>query len=226
MPPDDNGLAAAGPLGQYGFPLWYRDKTGVLLELGLDPADPNLPAIGDFKTGEPLVLPGNFPDEAFYFLAEARLATGGTAVAGRARVILALEAAFGGDGKPKDKMQAVFGRIRVRIDGAVPNGTYVFTHPYGTSGPYQADERGRLFETEDITLTPGDFEAALGSHIGPFLRWTDDGTPLDPGHLGDGRTPHQVTGSPFATDFVIIERSSARRRARRRDRTSGGGRRR
>ena len=200
-------LAAVGPLNELGFPRWYRDSNDVLLELGLDLDDPNLPAVGELPTpGAAMSFPDNFPDEAFYFLAEARLPTGGTAVAGRARVILALEAAFGGDGKPKPGMQAVFGRIRFRIDGAVPNATYVFTHPYGQSPEYKADEGGRLFETEDITLAPGDFEAALGSQIGPFLRWTPDPA-LAPGYLGDGTTPHRVTGSPItpSQNFVIIE---------------------
>lgn len=199
-------LAEAGPLDEVGFPRWYRDSDGTLLEIGLDLDDPNLPAIGELPTpGAPLSFPDNFPDEAFYFLAEARLPTGGTPVAGRARVILALEAAFGGDGKPKDRMQAVFGRIRFRIDGAEPNGTYVFTHPYGRSRELQADERGRLFETEDITLAPGDFDAALGSQIGPFLAWTNGAAPQ--GYLGDGTTPHRVTGSPFNWNFVMIERA-------------------
>lgn len=199
-------LAAAGPLNEFGFPRWYRDSNDVLLELGIDPADPNLPAVGELPApGAPLSFPDNVPDEAFYFLAEARLPTGGTAVAGRARVILALEAAFGGDGKPKAGMQAVFGRIRFRIDGAVPNATYVFTHPYGQSGELQADEGGRLFETEDISLSPGDFNAALGSQIGPFLRWTNDAPQPPPGYLGDGATPHKIVGSPFNRNFVIIE---------------------
>jgi len=198
-------LAAVGPLNELGFPRWYRDSSDVLLELGIDPADPNLPAVGELPTpGAPLSFPDNFPDEAFYFLAEARLATGGTPVAGRARVILALEAAFGGDGSPKAKMQAVFGRIRFRIDRAIPNETYVFTHPYGQSGELQADDRGRVFETEDISLSPGDFEAALGSQIGPFLRWDVD---APQGYLGDGRTPHKIIGSPLPQpqNYVIIE---------------------
>lgn len=200
-------LAAVGPLNEFGYPRWYRDSNDVLLDLGIDPADPNLPAIGELPDpGAPLSFPDNFPDEAFYFLAEARLATGGTAVAGRARVILALEAAFGGDGTPQDTMQAVFGRIRFRIDRAVPNATYVFTHPYGQSGPLRADDRGRLFETEDISLSPGDFEAALGSQIGPFLRWSNDAPQAPPGYLGDGATPHKITGSPVQQqNYVIIE---------------------
>lgn len=199
-------LAAVGPLNEFGFPRWYRDSNDVLLDLGIDPADPNLPAIGELPDpAAPLSFPGNFPDEAFYYLCETRLPTGGTAVAGRARVILALEAAFGGAGNPQPGMQAVFGRIRFRIDRAVPNGVYVFTHPYGQSGELRADDRGRLFETEDISLSPLDFQAALGSQIGPFLRWSNDAPQAPPGYLGDGATPHRIAGSPVQQNYVIIE---------------------
>ncbi|HYO19077.1 MAG TPA: hypothetical protein VES02_10500, partial [Dermatophilaceae bacterium] len=65
-------LAASGPINnENGFPIWYRDAEGRTLELGLDPADPNTPAMGDLPTpGAPVSFPGNFPDEAFYLLVD------------------------------------------------------------------------------------------------------------------------------------------------------------
>ena len=67
----------------HGFPLWYEDTDGTRLELGLDPNDPNLPALELPTPGADVVFPdggpGNFPDEAFYFIAEAEMLVGGPA---------------------------------------------------------------------------------------------------------------------------------------------------
>src|SRR4051812_17169167 len=90
------------------------------------PAALELPA-----PGAPVVFPGNFPDEAFYFSAEAEMLVGGPAGSARARLILALEAAFGGTGAVVDGQQMVFGRIRLRIDDVEPGRTYTATGPYG-----------------------------------------------------------------------------------------------
>jgi len=167
-------LAVVGPISPDNrFPLWYKDSQGVRLGLALDPGDPLAPAIGELPVpGAPLSFPDNFPDEAFYSLVEARMTTGGTAAPGRARVVLALEAAFGGTGEVIDGQQMVFGRVRVRIDGGVPGAAYRFTHPYGQTDPLIADEDGRVFVTEDIGAVPLAFAAALDSQVAPFLRWT------------------------------------------------------
>lgn len=199
-------LTAVGPRsGKHGFPLWYKDATGTRLELAVDPADPFCPAMGELpSSGLPVSFPGNFPDEAFYMLAEASMTTGGAGAPGRARLVLALEAAFGGTGEVIDGQQTVFGRVRVRIDGAVPGASYTFTHPYGITDPLEADDRGRVFVTEDIERIPLDFAAALNSNVAPFLRWPSGGAmapgefEAPPGHLGDGSTEHTITGSPFA----------------------------
>lgn len=118
-------------------------------------------------------------------------------------MVLALEATFGGTGDVVDGQQIVFGRLRVRIDGAVPGALYTFTHPYGQTAPLPADDRGRVFVTEDIGVSPSAFEGALQSHVAPFLRWTS-GTARAPGeaeapagHIGDGDTAHTITGSPL-----------------------------
>ena len=164
-----NGLIAVGPPDPvHGFPLWYEDSDGTRLELGLDPNDANLPALELPTPGAPVVFPnggpGNFPDEAFYFIAEAEMLVGGPAGSARARLILALEAAFGGTGAVVDGQQMVFGRVRLRIDDVEPGATYTATGPYGViSG--EADDRGRVFETEDIGAA-GDFTSPFASRSG------------------------------------------------------------
>lgn len=139
------------------------------------------------------------------------MVTGGGARRGRARVVLGLEATFAGTGAVADGQQIVFARIRFRIDDGVPGGSYVVTHPFGEIAPMTADDRGRVFETEDIGVAPLQFDGALGGHVAPFLRWTagaakkpgESDPPL--GYLGDGTTAHTVTGSPFGTNYVRIQ---------------------
>ena len=201
-----NGLTAVGPTDPvHGFPLWYEDSDGTRLELGLDPNDANLPALELPTPGAPVVFPnggpGNFPDEAFYFIAEAEMLVGGPAGSARARLILALEAAFGGTGAVVDGQQMVFGRIRLRIDDVEPGATYTATGPYGAiSG--EADDGGRVFETEDIGAT-GDFTSPFASRIGPFLRWAAN-SPT--GYLGDGVSERTVTIGTGATQgFFRLE---------------------
>lgn len=196
-------LAYRGPVDPvHGFPLWYEDGTGRRLALGLEP-DPLTPAVGDYDPAAPLAIPTNFPDEAFYFLAESRMdvtaAGGGTA---RARLVLALEAAFGGAGDPRPGMQVVFARIRVRIDDVVPLATYLVTHPYGVTPPLPADDRGRVFWTRDLGLADGDPDAVLRSgQVAPFLV----GAGAPPGYLGDGVSQTTVTGSPLGTNLFRID---------------------
>jgi hypothetical protein len=208
-----NQLKAVGPLAsEYSFPLWYKDSSDTRLELALNPDDPFTPAMGDLQTpGSPVSFPANFPDEAFYMLVDARLTTGGMPAPGRARVVLALEAAFGGTGDVAAGQELVFGRVRVRLDGGVPGGRYVFTHPYGQTEALEADERGRVFVTEDLGGVPMIFTGALESEVGPFLRWTSGAAKLpgenDPpvGYLGDGVTQHSITGSVLGTNFFAID---------------------
>jgi hypothetical protein len=207
-------LVAVGPMNPAtGFPLWYKDATGTLLDQALSTADPNTPAVGDpqpFVSSRP-GAPASLPDESFYWLAEARMVTGGGVRRGRARVVLALEATFAGTGAVADGQQIVFARVRFRIDDGVPGGSYVITHPFGQTDPLVADDRGRVFETEDIGVAPLQFDGALSGHVAPFLRWTSGAEKLpneaDPpaGYLGDGDTAHTITGSPFTTNFVRIE---------------------
>jgi hypothetical protein len=201
-----NRLAFAGPAHPgNGFPMWFEDGTGLRLELVTD-ADPMAPAIADLQTpGAPVSFPDNYPDEAFYFMAEAQLAVGGAGVDGRARVILAIEAAFGGVGLPDPDARVVFARLRVRMDDVIPGQKYVITHPYGVIDDplLTADDNGRFFHTFDLGIVESDCTAVLRTgQVAPFLQW-DAGAPG--GYIGDGVSDHKVTGSPFGTNFVRIE---------------------
>jgi hypothetical protein len=213
---NDRRLKRVGPIDpNHGFPLWFEDENGLRLELGLNPnprnPDPLIPAIGDLKPATKLPatnppdrfpFPDTLPEEIFYFLAEAQPNVGAGA---RARVILALEAAFGGDGDPHEGLNVVFARIRVRMDG-LPNGAkYRVTHPYGVFEDLEADDRGRVFYTKDLGIVEGDPTAVLRSgQVAPFLQWSS-GAPK--GYIGDGVTDRQITGSPpnQNSNFVKIE---------------------
>lgn len=199
--PNTIRLKSAGSIdSENGFPLWFGDGT-TRLEIVLN-EDENAPAIGELPDpNAPMTFPGNFPDEAFYFMAEARLPVGGAGTVGRARVIMALEAAFGGAGQPAVGANVVFARIRVRMDDLVPGGLYSIYHPYGEFIDLPADEKGRVFHTVDLGIAEGNVYAVLEvGEVAPFLRGT---TVVPAGYLGDGATEQEVTGGP-ARDHVVI----------------------
>jgi hypothetical protein len=206
------GLVAAGPVNPVnGFPDWYRDNKGLELQGCMNPRDPNCGAIVVPDGTQPVAFPGNFPKEFFYMLADApTLKTGsGDKVVAQ----FALEGAFAGTGAVVDGQQMAFARIRFRINtGLVPDTDYKITHPYGTdvvhSGPTTASPN--LYVTQDVGITPGAFTQVLGGRVGPFLTWDTYGqTPAaggpPAGYVGDGATPHKVTGSDLGTNFVRIE---------------------
>ena len=197
------GLTAVGPvMSANGFPEWYKDSTGTRLALCLETTNPLCGFVaGDIPNpAAPLVVPGNFPEEAFWMLGSAGLTTSN---AGRATLVLALEAAFS-VGPVKDGDQVSFGRVRIWVDNLQPGATYIVTHPYGRDvfSNVDAGTRGIRY-TEDIGIgAPGDFTGALNSRIGPFLKWTA-GAPA--GFIGDPNLLHAVTGSPYSTNFFRIE---------------------
>ena len=85
----------------------------------------------------------------------------------------------------------------------------MITHPYGVDEFDVTDTATRNINfTEDVGIgAPGDFTGALGSRINPFLRW-DTGLVKGPdgaSYLGDGVTPHAVTGSDLGTNFFRID---------------------
>jgi hypothetical protein len=212
-------LARVGPANNpsppgHGFPAWYQDLTGQVLDLCLpDANDPG----GLQQTAcllpdpPPYTFPDTFPEEVFYHRAVSTpLATG---AGKRAILVLALEAAFA-TGGPVPGQQIVFTRIRVTA-GVPFDGTYTVKHPYGTETfpdvHAGAGNRDIVF-SEDIGTAPGDFTTALTSRVGPFLQRAASagGAPLDPltingsRFLSDGVAAEFVTGSPFNTNYFEI----------------------
>ncbi len=225
------------------FPVWYSDTNGATLELCLSKATSSRvgglmctllvnPPI--FDDALPIVFQANYPDEGFYFTADAAIDAG--TVPDAQGIILgygaAVEAAFGG-GVPKVGDQVTFARIRIRADVPVL-GTYTVTHPYGVETfivdvnncPVGPPCPGAINMTRDVGLGgPVDFSGALGGDIGPFLhsvgapyQETNPDTGLIESFIGDPNlttlvdfngVPTPVPGelvdhSPFGTNFVRI----------------------
>ena len=202
-----------------GFPLWYQDTAGLVLDLCL-PANQAqldagicliLPPDQDPVEGInlPLVFPTNFPEESFWWNAGALIDLPG---GNRAVLVLGLEATFNG-GVPAVNDQISFGRIRIVVDAPV-DGNYTVTHPYGVKEfpDVIAGKRAIAF-TDDIGIgTPGDFSGALQSGIGPFLVAADapGGSPLPLVTIGgdqflsDTLLPEFVTGSPTGNNFFEV----------------------
>lgn len=208
-----------------GFAAWYQDSHGRTLDLCLSkavssrvPGTPGaptymcnlLPTPGVFDDAQPVVFPSNFPDEAFWFTADA-------AIVDAARGInlsygSAIEAAFAA-GDPIEGDQISFARVRIRVD--VPTaGTYVITHPYGIE-VFNIDTPGRraINMTRDIGIgAPKTYDGALKGDIGPFLRSVNgpytETNPVSGGaeqFVGDPNLNEAVTGSPFNTNYIRIE---------------------
>ena len=197
------GLKRVGPIDETnGFPSWYQDTNGTRLELCLDANDPNC-IMGTLPTpGQPVSFPGNFPDEAFWSVADSTIDAGG---GDKALLVTGVEAAFGGAGTVAKGQQISFGRIRVRVSGLVDGADYKVTDPYGSDTfTAEAGAFKGINSTEDIgSLSPdGVFDQTMAAKSAPFLKWTA-GAPA--GYLGDAVTPHAVTGSPFNTNFFRVE---------------------
>ncbi|MFT4416857.1 PKD domain-containing protein [Fredinandcohnia humi] len=194
-----------GPINSFnGYPVWYKDENGLKLALNDNPNDPfsgllvtDLP-----DPTQPVSFPDNYPEEAFYMLAEAEMETG---TGERALLVLALEAAFVNE-VPVEGEQIVFGRVRIRIFGLQPNVEYTITHPYGIDtfiAEPDGEGNGEINFTEDIGgVNGGDFELALNSRVHPFLRWDPAVSPAPPeGYIGDPNQLHPITGSVFVDRF-------------------------
>src|SRR5215813_11002947 len=94
-------LARTGPVDHNnGFPQWYQDQTGLVLDACL----PNAAELADgtclvtpdqlTNPSAPIVFPNNFPDEFFFFNANSNMDVNG----GRALLVMALEGAFANGG--------------------------------------------------------------------------------------------------------------------------------
>lgn len=208
-----------------GFAAWYQDTHGRTVDLCLSkalssrvPSVPGTPTYmcllavtpGVFDDTQPAILPGNFPDEAFWSTADAALVDVARGI--NLTYVSALEAAFSG-GDPVDGDQISFARIRMRVD--VPTaGTYIITHPYGVEA-FTVDTPGRkaINMTRDIGIgLPKTYTGALRGDVGPFLRSVNgpytETNPQTGGQevfIGDPNLEEPATGSPFNTNYVRIE---------------------
>ncbi|WP_028624279.1 hypothetical protein [Pseudomonas sp. Ant30-3] len=207
------------------FAAWYQDTHGRTLDLCLSkavssrapgaPGAPSymctlLPTPGVFDDAEPIVFPTNFPDESFWFTADATIIDAGRGI--DLEFGTAIEAAFAAE-EPVEGDQVSFARVRIRVD--VPTaGTYVVTHPYGVDVfdvPAGGDRAINM--TRDIGIgTPKTYDGALRGDVGPFLRSVNgpytETNPLTGAaeqYIGDPNLQEAVTGSPFNTNFVRIE---------------------
>ncbi len=215
-------LARVGPTNLpspagHGFPNWYQDLNGTVLDLCLPNAsDPGALQqnacllVGPGLPDPPYSFPTNFPDEAFYFNATALL---DMPSGKRATLVTALEAAFA-VGPVVVGDQITFTRIRL-FAGVPEPGIYTVTHPYGVETfPVDAVAAGNrdIVFSEDIGVAKGVFNGALSSRVGPFLQRSasSGGAPLAPvtlngaQFLSDGVATEFVTGSPFGTNYLEI----------------------
>ena len=215
------------------FPAWYEDSTGLRLDLCLaasidrinppnycltePPDQTKLPYVDAFDPAA-----SNFPDEAFWWTAEAEV----TNNTGRAILVLATEAAFS-NGEVVDGDQIVFNRTRIRVQGlGLKKGVkYRVTYPYGvkvlTATQKDLRKPAEINVTEDfgcpISLVAAcnfkDVFAPTGNGgrvlnpIGkPWLVWDPAVAPKAPaGYVGDPNVEHRVTGSPTGNNFFKIE---------------------
>ena len=215
-------LARVGPTNLpspagHGFPNWYQDLNGTVLDLCLPNAsDPGAAQqnacllVGPGLPDPPYSFPNNFPDEAFYFNATSLL---DMPSGKRATLVLALEAAFS-VGAVAVGDQVVFTRIRL-FAGVPEPGIYTVTHPYGVEtfpvDAVSASGNRDIVFSEDVGVARGDFNGALHSRVGPFLQRADSlGAPAGPvtlngaQFLSDGLATEFVTGSPFGTNYFEI----------------------
>src|SRR5439155_652 len=141
-------LFGFGPIDPInGFPQYYQDSNGLALQQCVDLAcDPAL-AIPD--PTRPISFPDNFPVELFYSRAIS------TITVGTIKAVLndQFEGSFANGAVALPGDQVVFGRVRVRIFGGTPGGTYTVTHPYGVE-VLQADAVGTVNFTQDSARIP------------------------------------------------------------------------
>lgn len=210
--PASAGLAKAGPINpQTGFPAWYEDSNGVRLEpCVISVANCFLGATLP-NTGQPFSVPGNSPEELFYYAVDSTMtsANGGTAF-----LRVALEGGFSSaSGAPEAGKQAVFARVRVRVDNLVPGATYTVTHPWGVETLVAGPSAVRSINfTSDIGCPviagspPCDFNLPLTGAVGPFFAW-DTGAPA--GFLGSFGTPHTLQSAGLVPNVFRIEGPNA-----------------
>ncbi|NKX53843.1 Ig-like domain-containing protein, partial [Arthrobacter mobilis] len=195
-------LAGRGPVDpQNGYPMWYSDGS-VKLQLCYTA---ELNCLATPPNPGPVSYPDNFPDESFWFAAEA---SGGNLRLYEA----ALEAAHANEAViPGDQMG--FARLRFRLVNLDPGKDYTITHPYGVHVVTAGDD-GTVFETidegacEPAPDDPCDWDRVGAAFLGDykvgttasFLRQVN----APAGTLGDPTTDAPVTGAPSGNNFVTV----------------------
>lgn len=197
-------LAGRGDVDpQHGYPTWYSDGTVKLkycytAEDGCVSTPPN---------SGPASYPDNFPDEAFWFHAEA---SGGNLGLYEA----ALEGAHANE-VVVDGDQMGFARLRFRLENLVIGAEYTITHPYGVHTFEAVEEKGVgiIEQTIDEGCDPEaggpcNWDSVGAAFLGEyqlgttatFLRQVN----APAGRLGDPAIPAPVTGAPSGNNFVQV----------------------
>src|SRR5712691_10191522 len=201
-----------------GFPVGLIDERGTSLAPCVDDillclAGTTLPDLG-----LPPDVPGNFPSEFFYSLADAHLNVPGSTVA---LLRVGIEGSFVNAPLVEAGQQTLFGRVRVRIRGGLTIGTtYRITHPYGVLTTTAIDKNGvgTIDETVDLgcvaaLVTAGicpPFTPIVTSTPWPFLIWDPAVGPAAPaGFIGDPAILHSVIGSPTGNNLFKVEELDA-----------------
>jgi hypothetical protein len=214
-----------------GFAEYLTDNNNLSLELCLSPSSPvGTAPFCFFDPPDPanaFSTQIGFGFEAFWWLASPDTSNfpappnppDGTGVS--AVLVLGAEAAFLGE--IFDGGQFPFTRLRIRVD--VPQtGYYRITEPYGEHVyPISAVGAGNeINDSFDVEFAQGSIDAAgvvteataNTNCVGPWLTWdtfasndplldnTGDG---NPDFIGDGATPHLITGSPTGNNLFRIE---------------------
>jgi len=199
---------AVGPTDAVnGYPTFFRDETGLALDLCDDAAD--LRCLADpVQPANPLSVAIGFGAEAFWWMGEAITPT----AAGQALLVQAVEAAWLNE-NPAPGDQIAFSRLRIRVDTSSV-GTHTVTHPYGVNTFEIAIDAGTglpepINDTIDIgcLVTPcTDFTPVLTGPTFPLLTWDPAVLPLAPvGFIGDPAVEHPVVGSPTGNNFFRVD---------------------
>jgi hypothetical protein len=161
--------------------------------------------------------PSNFAEEHFYYLLNAgnnAAPVAGTGQTTRVLLVAGIEGAFG-TGPVAAGDEIVFARLRIKVDPLPYSGTYTVYTPFGKRVFENQIAGDRLFATEDVGLSIGDFQAALRGSIYPFLvpssvpggpemppvSATNPAPDQDPAHFGGGTpTPYPNNGRRYIAD--------------------------
>jgi hypothetical protein len=208
LTPVEAATAGIGPVDATGFPSWFSDGTNQLALCLSGPQCLATPVTGAVS------FPDNFPDEAFWFAADA---AGGNLTVYRAGI----EASFVNAPSIVDGEQMGFSRQRFKIKNLVTGASYRIQHPYGDitfvaehdpSFPNDATI-GWINQTLDggaCAPTPGspcNWAGVGAAFLGDFTATTAaflTQANRVPGMLGDATTPGPVTGAPSGVNAVIV----------------------